>query len=51
MRQSIHKAIDGMHVGAIDRTHVSISKPKFGPIDCFYFKLGGYFVELSSCCE
>jgi hypothetical protein len=29
-------------VGAIDDTHVSISKPKFGPADYFYFKPGGY---------
>ena len=29
-------------VGAIDGTHVSISKPKFGPVDYYYFKSGGY---------
>lgn len=29
-------------VGAIDSTHVSISKPKHFPIDYYYFKSGGY---------
>lgn len=29
-------------VGAIDGTHVSISKPKLGLVDYFYFKSGGY---------
>ena len=29
-------------VGAIDGTHVSISKPRFGAIDYYYFKSGGY---------
>ena len=29
-------------VGAIDGTHVGISKPKFGAIDYNYFKSGGY---------
>jgi hypothetical protein len=29
-------------VGAIDGTHISISKPKYGPTDYFYFKSGGY---------
>ena len=28
-------------VGAIDGTHVSISKPHFGFADYFYFKSGG----------
>jgi hypothetical protein len=32
-------------VGAIDGTHVSISKPKFGPVDYFYFKSGGYLLN------
>ena len=29
-------------VGAIDGTHVSISKPRYGSADYFYFKSGGY---------
>ena len=29
-------------LGAIDGTHVSISKPCFGPTNYFYFKSGGY---------
>jgi hypothetical protein len=29
-------------VGAIDGTHISISKPRFGLADYFYFKSGGY---------
>ena len=29
-------------VGAIDGTHVSISKPRRGPANYFYFKCGGY---------
>jgi len=29
-------------IGAIDDTHVTISKPKFGPTDYYYFKSGGY---------
>jgi len=29
-------------LGAIDGTHVSISKPKFGAVDYFYFKFGGF---------
>lgn len=29
-------------LGAIDGTHISISKPKNGPGDYFYFKSGGY---------
>jgi hypothetical protein len=29
-------------VGAIDGTHISISKPRVGPKDYFYFKTHGY---------
>jgi hypothetical protein len=29
-------------VGAIDGTHISISKPRFGTANYFYFKSGGY---------
>ena len=29
-------------VGAIDGTHIGISKPRVGPADYFYFKSGGY---------
>jgi hypothetical protein len=29
-------------VGAIDGTHISISKPQHVPVDYFYFKSGGY---------
>jgi hypothetical protein len=29
-------------VGAIDATHISISKPKYGASDYYYFKSGGY---------
>ena len=29
-------------VGAIDGTHVSINKPRFGSADYYYFKSGGY---------
>lgn len=29
-------------VGAIDGTHISISKPQIGPADYYYFKSGGY---------
>ena len=29
-------------VGAIDGTHISISKPQHGPADYYYFKSGGY---------
>ena len=29
-------------ISAIDGTHVAISKPKFGPVDYYYFKSGRY---------
>ena len=29
-------------LGAIDGTHISISKPRVGPIDYYYFKSGGH---------
>ena len=32
-------------VGAIDGTHISISKPIQGPADYFYFKSGGYTLK------
>ena len=32
-------------VGAIDGTHISISKPQIVPADYFYFKLGGYTLK------
>jgi hypothetical protein len=32
-------------VGAIDGTHITISKPKYGAEDYYYFKLGGYILN------
>lgn len=32
-------------VGAIDGTHIAISKPKYCPIDYYYFKSGGYSIN------
>lgn len=32
-------------VGAIDGTHISISKPEFGAPDYYYFKSGGYTIN------
>jgi hypothetical protein len=32
-------------LGAIDGTHISISKPKYGRADYFYFKMGGYMLN------
>lgn len=32
-------------MGAIDGMHVSISKPKVGPADYYYFKSGGYTIN------
>jgi hypothetical protein len=32
-------------VGAIDATHISISKPKYGASDYYYFKSGGYTMK------
>jgi hypothetical protein len=32
-------------VGATDGTHVAISKPRYGPVDYFYFKSGGYILK------
>ena len=31
--------------GAIDGTHIHISKPKVGPEDYFYFKIHGYILN------
>jgi hypothetical protein len=32
-------------VGAIDATHISILKPKYGALDYYYFKSGGYTIN------
>lgn len=32
-------------IGAIDGTHISISKPQFGAADYYYFKSGGYTIN------
>jgi hypothetical protein len=42
--QNAFKAICGLPgvIGAIDCTHVTISKPKVGSKDYYHFKSGGY---------
>ena len=38
-------------LGAIDGTHVSISKPRFGSTDYYYFKSGGYSLNCQAVVE
>ena len=45
--QAAFKRLCGLQsvVGAIDGTHVHISKPKYVPTDYYYFKSGGYTLK------
>jgi len=37
--------------GAIDGTHIAISKPNHGPADYFYFKSGGFTINYQAVVE